>query len=82
MWSLLWDFFLTTIYGFIFLLNNVRSYSGENILCVFFVLFLRFRFFFSAETNDFDQQTACGVPVRWLKYTTNGNLAYSATMAG
>ena len=25
---------------------------------------------FYAETNDFDQQKACGAPVWWLKYTT------------
>ena len=25
---------------------------------------------FHAETNDFDQQTACRAPVCWLKYTT------------
>ena len=24
--------------------------------------------------NDFDQQTACGAPVCWLKYTTQGYL--------
>ena len=23
-----------------------------------------------AETKDFDQQTVCGAPVYWLKYTT------------
>ena len=44
--------------------------------------FLRFLIFFSicdgkrrknlcyAGTNDFDQQMACGAPVRWSKYTT------------
>ena len=52
---------------------------------VFSVLFLRFPFFFLsfsvsdgkdektcfyAETNDFNQQAACGAPVRWLTYTT------------
>ena len=25
---------------------------------------------FNAETNNFDQQTACGAPVWWSKYTT------------
>ena len=25
---------------------------------------------FKAETNDFDQQTACRAPLCWLKYTT------------
>ena len=25
---------------------------------------------FYAETNDFDQHTACGAPAHWYKYTT------------
>ena len=25
---------------------------------------------FNTETNDFDQQTMCGAPVPWSKYTT------------
>ena len=26
---------------------------------------------FTAEKNDFDQQTVCGAPLRWSKYTTS-----------
>ena len=29
------------------------------------------KFCFNAETNNFDQQMACGAPVRWSKYTTD-----------
>ena len=26
--------------------------------------------------NDFDQQTACGLPVRWSKYTTDSSFLH------
>ena len=29
---------------------------------------------FHAETNDFDQRTACRAPFCWLKYTTTGGV--------
>ena len=32
---------------------------------------------FNAKTNDFNQQTACGAPVRWSKYTTPASLSLS-----
>ena len=52
--------------------------------CMFFSYLLHFPFFFllvmekdlkklvyNAESNDFDQQTACKAPVRWSKYKTH-----------
>ena len=29
---------------------------------------------FHAQKNDFEQQTACEAPIRWLNYTTCNNL--------
>ena len=29
---------------------------------------------FHLETNDFNQQTACGAPIFWSKYTTHGTM--------
>ena len=38
----------------------------------------------SGSKNDFNQRTACGAPVRWLKYTTHGIIvsmeAYSSNV--
>ena len=28
---------------------------------------------FNAKTNNFNQKTACGAPVRWSKYTTHAH---------
>ena len=36
---------------------------------------------FNAETNDFDQRTACRAPVCWSKYTTLGGPTLEGTAA-
>ena len=60
--------------------NNHRKGSTSD-----FGTFLSFSFLFSvcdgkrrfnAETNNFDQQTASGAPVRWSKYTTDTACTY------
>ena len=54
------------------------STPGENMcyFCIFFSFFVLFllvmdkdkKTYFNAESNDFDQQTACGALVCWSKY--------------
>ena len=33
---------------------------------------------FDTITNDFDQRTSCGAPVRWSKYTTGSQVSVSS----
>ena len=61
--------------------SNTYTLVDPPFVHVSFVLFGAFLFFpfssvidrklhFNSETNEFDQQTACGAPVHWSKYTT------------
>ena len=50
------------------------QYVLPSILCLFYTFFVIFagKTKESLEKVDFDQRTACGAPIRWSKYTTNG----------